>query len=29
MPLDPFFNANTAEDLAEAEALLHKRRTET
>ena len=23
-PIDPFFNANTAEDLAEAEALLHK-----
>lgn len=26
IPVDPFFNANTAEDLAEAEALLHKAR---
>ena len=25
LPIDPFFNANTAEDLAEAELLLHKR----
>ncbi len=28
-PLDPFFNANTAEELAEAERLLHKRQLET
>ena len=28
-PVDPFYNANTAEDLAEAEAILHKRGKET